>query len=65
VTPSQKKRIERQEKFRKIHEALRDYYSGMESQFEIKGKAVRDPKFSSGFEGPKMKTQQWERTAKE
>lgn len=58
-----KKQSERRETFRKIGEALRDYHSGQESQFAIACRAVQDKDLSSRT-GPKMKTQQWERTLK-
>lgn len=65
------KNAERREKFRKIGQAISkigdpnapDYETGRDSQFEIKGKAVRDRALSHVV-GPKLKTQQWERTIK-
>ncbi len=33
-------------------------------QFEIRGRACKDPEISSRMFGPQTKTQQWERTSK-
>lgn len=61
------KNAERREKFRKLGKAIsaiRDYYTGEDCQFEIKSRAVQDRDLSSILFGPRMKTQQFERTVK-
>ena len=50
--------------YSKLGAALKDYYTGEDRQFEIKGKAVQDPKVSSKLFGPQLKTQQWEATVR-
>lgn len=54
----------RTKKYSTTDETSRDYYSGNTSHFKIKSKPISDPLLSSRLEGPKMKSQQWERTAK-
>ena len=58
------KTASRKEAFRKIGEALTDYYTGHASQFSIKAKRIQDSAVSSKLGGPQMKSQQWERTSK-
>ncbi len=61
-TPSQIKRLARKAAF--ASSAIRDYQTGMESQFEIRPRPVQDRQLSSRLGGPQMKTQQFERTVK-
>lgn len=58
-------RSQRKDAFRKIGDYLRDYQTGRESQFEIKGRAVKHRDVSSRLYGPQLRTQQWERTIRE
>lgn len=72
MTPSQTKRAEHKEKFRKIGAAItamkpaldRDYTTGEESRFDFVVAAAQDPQLSSRYFGPQYKTWQLERTTR-
>jgi len=64
ATLSQLKRAAHKEKFRKIGQALKDYYVGGESQFDIHPRPIQDPALSSRLQGPQMKSTQFERTVR-
>lgn len=61
VSPNREKH---RKQFQKLGAALKDYYTGEDSHFEIKSKAIQDPKLSSRLCGPQMKSQQFERTVR-